>query len=558
MTTLKSPTELLLAAPQRRKAYSLVRFSTPQQALGDSARRQYARTIAYCEEHNLELVETIRDEGMSGFHGIHRKRGAFGRFVRRFLKGEIASDGVFIAEAFDRFTREPPRKAQQLFLSLINGDENTNGGLEVVTLIDGRRYSADSIDRNVGELFTSIGLMLGAHMESKNKGDRIHEGWDAPKTGRRYGGMGKQTGLPNNIYPAWIVKTPEGPKLDKAKAKVLHRIRTLLPTMGLEAIAKLLNDEGIPPLNCRKRPGRAVPLWDKTTVHKIIRGRQVRGEQAIGRYQDVKDATTGEVTFKRVLTGAVNQDAYPAVFTQAEWLTANHILDTRKRGVQTGRNVTAYSNLYGDIAVCDVCGGRMKIRGKGRLHGKKYLGCSNAGLHGCSNSQYYRLDKIDADTFKMIGVIPMPDNDDTGETDRLAAQLATAKRDADELQRRIDRLAEAFGDAPAAIKASMLKLADEHAQKQASMTALERRLAMLRSHNPREPLADAKLVVRSGAGKVTVEHRRQIAALLPRLFREFRFGSTITATLTDGRGYKLGQFMPAGPIALGGEDGLKT
>jgi hypothetical protein len=64
----KSPTEVLRAAPQRREAYSLVRFSTPQQALGDGARRQYARTIAYCEEHNLELVETIRDEGMSGFH----------------------------------------------------------------------------------------------------------------------------------------------------------------------------------------------------------------------------------------------------------------------------------------------------------------------------------------------------------------------------------------------------------------------------------------------------------------------------------------------------------
>jgi hypothetical protein len=144
---------------------------------------------------------------------------------------------------------------------LINGDENTNGGLVVVTLIDGKRYSAESIDPNVGELFTSIGLMLGAHMESKNKGDRIHEGWDAPKTGRRNGGMGKKTGLPNNLYPAWIIKTPDGPKLDKAKVKTLHRIRTLLPPMGLEAIAKLLNDEGIPPLNCRKRPGRAVPLW---------------------------------------------------------------------------------------------------------------------------------------------------------------------------------------------------------------------------------------------------------------------------------------------------------
>jgi hypothetical protein len=46
---------------QRRKAYSLIRFGIPQQALGDSARRQYDRAVAFCEAHNIVLVETIRD-----------------------------------------------------------------------------------------------------------------------------------------------------------------------------------------------------------------------------------------------------------------------------------------------------------------------------------------------------------------------------------------------------------------------------------------------------------------------------------------------------------------
>ena len=64
-------------------------------------------------------------------------------------------------------------------------------------------------------------------------------------------------------------------------------------------MAKLFNDEGVPTLNTRKRPGRARPMWDKTAIHKIIRGRQVLGEQAIGRYMDVKDPKSGETTFKR-------------------------------------------------------------------------------------------------------------------------------------------------------------------------------------------------------------------------------------------------------------------
>jgi len=85
MAPLKTRDALLASAavPRRRWAISLIRFSTPQQALGDSARRQYERAVAYCEANNLELVETIRDEGKSGLHGIHRKKGAFGRFVRR-------------------------------------------------------------------------------------------------------------------------------------------------------------------------------------------------------------------------------------------------------------------------------------------------------------------------------------------------------------------------------------------------------------------------------------------------------------------------------------------
>lgn len=75
MTFLRARDALLASAviPRRRRAISLIRFSTPQQALGDSARRQDERAFAYCEANNLELAETIRDEGKSGLHGIHRK-----------------------------------------------------------------------------------------------------------------------------------------------------------------------------------------------------------------------------------------------------------------------------------------------------------------------------------------------------------------------------------------------------------------------------------------------------------------------------------------------------
>jgi DNA invertase Pin-like site-specific DNA recombinase len=63
------------------KAYSYLRFSTPEQLKGDSLRRQTELSRAYAEKHGLELDEslTFRDLGVSGYTGknIERALGAF-------------------------------------------------------------------------------------------------------------------------------------------------------------------------------------------------------------------------------------------------------------------------------------------------------------------------------------------------------------------------------------------------------------------------------------------------------------------------------------------------
>jgi len=40
-----------------KTAYSYIRFSTPDQALGDSERRQLDEAKAYCKQHGLRLSE---------------------------------------------------------------------------------------------------------------------------------------------------------------------------------------------------------------------------------------------------------------------------------------------------------------------------------------------------------------------------------------------------------------------------------------------------------------------------------------------------------------------
>ena len=50
------------------KAYSYIRFSTPEQEKGDSLRRQRVNAKKFCEKYNLVLEKKeFIDRGVSGF-----------------------------------------------------------------------------------------------------------------------------------------------------------------------------------------------------------------------------------------------------------------------------------------------------------------------------------------------------------------------------------------------------------------------------------------------------------------------------------------------------------
>lgn len=59
------------------KAYSYVRFSTPEQMRGDSLRRQTEAAGRYAALHGLELDDklTFRDLGVSAFRGTNEEDG---------------------------------------------------------------------------------------------------------------------------------------------------------------------------------------------------------------------------------------------------------------------------------------------------------------------------------------------------------------------------------------------------------------------------------------------------------------------------------------------------
>jgi DNA invertase Pin-like site-specific DNA recombinase len=99
------------SAPQMTRAYSYVRFSTPDQAKGDSYRRQTEAANEYARRHGLVLDTelTFTDLGVSAFRGANAKTGALGVFLEAVKDGTIAPGSHLLIENLDRLTRADAR-----------------------------------------------------------------------------------------------------------------------------------------------------------------------------------------------------------------------------------------------------------------------------------------------------------------------------------------------------------------------------------------------------------------------------------------------------------------
>ncbi len=102
-------------------AYSYIRFSTAEQAKGDSLRRQIELRENYLAGKNLQLDETLtmRDPGVSAFKGVNADEGALGSFLQAIDEGRVPHGSFLLVESLDRLSRASVDVALQLFLRII-------------------------------------------------------------------------------------------------------------------------------------------------------------------------------------------------------------------------------------------------------------------------------------------------------------------------------------------------------------------------------------------------------------------------------------------------------
>src|SRR5262245_4344113 len=104
-------------------AYSYLRFSSPQQATGDSIRRQVENREKWLAAHpkvRLDTMLTLTDAGRSAFRRKDWDAYALAEFVKHVKSGRVEPGSFLLVENLDRLSREDAGEATELFLSIVN------------------------------------------------------------------------------------------------------------------------------------------------------------------------------------------------------------------------------------------------------------------------------------------------------------------------------------------------------------------------------------------------------------------------------------------------------
>jgi DNA invertase Pin-like site-specific DNA recombinase len=449
-------------------AYSYLRISTLQQRMGDGIRRQLESSKKYAETMGYELIEEMSDVGVSAFKGKNSKEGALGVFLSAINSGEVRAGSVLIVESLDRLSRQNVLEAFAQFTAILNM------GVGIVTLADNQHYTKEGVAQNVGQLFTSIGVMVRANEESEIKSKRIGAAWQKKRNNIR-------TSVMTRNLPAWL-ETDEGRSkitINRPKADIVEMIFDLsINGMGIFSLTRHLNDD------LRKYPTISdADRWNMSYITKILNNPAVHGE-----YQPMI-----KVDGKRIISGEAVEDYFPAIISRDKYNLAQSRMAGRKLD-GSGRKGDGLSNLFSGLLKCGTCHGTVMMRSKGNPpKGFKYLRCENS-LHGANCScPSWRYEEFESSFITFVREVSFTDilsgTDTTQRLTSLHAQAATKAVNIQKLNEAYQTLLTRFEDPtiPEAVIASLSKrsveIASELEVERTSLQAINEQISELSNEN---------------------------------------------------------------------------
>lgn len=351
------------------KAYSYIRFSTPDQMKGDSFRRQLEAAEKYAALHGLDLDTkfNFHDLGVSAWQGKNRREGMLGEFLSLVRSGDIKPGSYLLVENLDRVSRENALDALDALKDI------AREGVTVVTLNDGREYTHDSLRRNPIDLMVAVMMFMRANEESEVKARRLREAW----SNKRQKAASEAKPL-TGLCPGWLRLRADrsGFDINPERAEIVRRVFHLtLAGVGQHSIAERLNREGVPVFGRGK-------MWQRSYINKMLSDPAV-----IGRFTPHVTQRNGSRKV-RVPTEPI-EGYFPSV--------VEHEVFEKVSAMVTARPASkggAVANMFAGLARCPDCDSTMTRINKGRKGGKPYLVCTRAKVGaGCIYKQV-RLEDI--------------------------------------------------------------------------------------------------------------------------------------------------------------------
>lgn len=483
-----------MSTADRPKAYSYVRFSSPEQAKGNSLDRQTKQAREYAEKNRLDLADTTyRDLGVSAFQGQNANKGALWLFRRAVEDGEIPAGSYLLIENFDRLSRMEPWDALPIFQDIINN------GITIVTLQDRQEWSRDSIRENPYRLFAAISIMIRANEESATKSRRVRAANDhkrllaaselKPFTSRRPGWL------------SWNSTTKQFLAIPD-RAKVVQEIFTLADQgRNYHTIAQMLNERGEPTW------GRS-EYWRGSYVRKVLSTSAVIGTFT----PNVSTKAPSGRTLRQPQQPIENY--FPAVVDRDlfERVTAR-----LKATAARGRNAsTAPRSIFAGLMKCGHCGATVTRMTKGE---HIYLVCTKATVKAGCRYQTVRYPEVEARFCDVVEwlVDNAPRGQDTSEIEeRIAKMQATADHFAGMTLTYAEILAEERSEgARKALRQAETKATEAEEQLRVlraerdrkAAKAVNRKLEAVRVALTRRPLdvAEANRVLREAVRKIVMK-----------------------------------------------------
>ena len=377
----------------RGVAYSYLRFSTPEQALGDSRRRQVALAEAYARQHDLLLDKGLnfRDLGVSAFRGKNAKQGGLRSFLDAVEHGLVPTNSYLLVESLDRLSRDQILEAQALFLQIVTA------GVTIVTLVDQRSYSVASLNANPTDLIVSLVYMMRANEESATKSMRLRAAWAARRdaAGSCYHGL---------QCPSWLTGKADrtGYEVLPEKAAVVQRIyREALAGDGLQTIARRLNQEGVPMFGRGNQRGK---IWQRALIRHLL-----ITDLVIGTYTPCQaEVVNGKA---RYVPLAPRPGYYPAIISVEDWTAIRQRRLAWSEYFGCTRRTSTVANVISRLARCPKCD-RPMVLTRTKLPNQRYLVCMAWRESRTCSDEWVRFPEIEdvfvSDVRHLIQRCPQP------------------------------------------------------------------------------------------------------------------------------------------------------